>query len=167
MQTTTIEKRRSKYKKKSISKGKKIYRDKNENKDIEETKIDDEKKVILKVPEKVSEDIRKVFQSTIDPYDTPLKWWETEHVKYAINYPLVKYRLEKVMGSHIVRLTDRKYMLLLTAKLYEDHVEQQKIRIQKRKLSPPLIITRLLKLSYKMLSEKMHEPRYTKLKLYV
>ncbi|XP_017759077.1 PREDICTED: uncharacterized protein LOC108549994 [Eufriesea mexicana] len=167
MQTTTIEKKRNKYKKKFNYKEKKIYRYKIESKDKEEIKTDDEKKVIPKIAQKVSEDIRKVFLSTIDPHDTPLKWWKTEHVKYAINYPPVKYRLEKVMESHIVRLTDRKYMLLLMTKLYEDHVEEQNIRIEKRKLSPPLIISRLLKLSYKVLSEKMHEPRYTKLKLYV
>lgn len=32
----------------------------------------------------VSKDEReRMFASTIDPYDRPLKWWEREHVKYA------------------------------------------------------------------------------------
>ena len=71
------------------------------------------------------------------------------------------------MGTHIVRLTDRKYMLLFAAKLLENHLEQQKIRIENRKLLLPSITFCLLKVSYKMLSEKIHYPRYLKLKFFV
>ncbi|KAK1120233.1 hypothetical protein K0M31_012600 [Melipona bicolor] len=118
-------------------------------------------------PKKITKDVQTIFISAIDPYDAPLQWWELEHVKYAINYPPVKFRLEKVMGTHIVRLTDRKYMLLLAAKFLENHLEQQEIRIENRKLPLPSITFCLLKVSYKMLSEKIHYPRYLKLKLFV
>ncbi|XP_043794367.1 uncharacterized protein LOC122715893 [Apis laboriosa] len=165
-----IKKKQNKYnKKKNNHKEKKKYKDKvtkikRENKE-EEDKKDDEKKETQKKLKKPAEDVT-VFTSAIDPYDVPLQWWETEHIRYAINYPPVKFRLEKVMGSHIVRLTDRKYMILLMAKLYEDHVEQQNIRIEKRKLPLPSMMSRLLEISYKTLFEKMQESGYGKLKLY-
>ncbi|XP_015429331.1 PREDICTED: uncharacterized protein LOC107186047 [Dufourea novaeangliae] len=114
-----------------------------------------------------AENIRKMFVSSLDPLDTPLKWWETEYVKYAINYPPVKSRLEHIMGSHIVRLTDRKYMQLLASSIEKYHQEQQKIRIEERKLKPPSVISRLLETSYEVLTDCMKERKYSKLKLYI
>ncbi|KOC71182.1 hypothetical protein WH47_06243 [Habropoda laboriosa] len=168
MGTKTIEKRRTKYKSKNKYNDKKKERsDRTRKNDEEEIEVDDEKKEKLKEPQRVSEDVQKMFISASDPYDTPLKWWEIEPVKYAINYPPVKFRLERIMRTHIVRLTDRKYILTLMAKIKEYNEEQQKIRIEKRKISPPSIISRLLKISAKMLAKKLHDPRQQKLKLYV
>ncbi|XP_012241562.1 uncharacterized protein LOC100740265 [Bombus impatiens] len=167
MQTATVEKRRTRYQKKANHEEKQKYKNKIISKADKKIELDKRKVEAPKKPRKVFEDVEIAFISAIDPYDAPLQWWETEHVRYAINYPPVKSRLEKVMGTHIVRLTDRKYMLLLMSKLLQDHMEQQETRIEKRKLPLPSNISRLLKISYKMLSEKIHDPRYLKLKLYV
>lgn len=166
--TITSDKKRNKHtRSKTNHDKKKKYRTKDTVKTDQEAATNSVKKEAPRKVRKVSEEQRKIFLSAIDPFDAPLKWWEVEHVKYAINYPPVKSRLEKVMGTHIVRLTDRKYMSLLSTKLLEDHVEQQKARIEKRKLSPPPIISRLLEISYKTLKEKMKQPKFTKIKLYV
>ncbi|XP_068974432.1 uncharacterized protein [Bombus flavifrons] len=167
MQTATVEKRQTRYQKKANHEEKKKYKNKIISKADKKIELDTRKVKAPRKPKKVFEDVEIAFISAIDPYDAPLQWWETEHVRYAINYPPVKSRLEKVMGTHIVRLTDRKYMLLLMSKLLQDHMEQQETRIEKRKLPLPSNISRLLKISYKMLSEKMHDPRHLKLKLYV
>jgi IS30 family transposase len=42
------------------------------------------------------------------------------------------------MGSNIVRLTDRKYMLTLIRKIREEHENQQAARIQERKVRNPM-----------------------------
>lgn len=55
----------------------------------------------------------------------------------------------------------------LASNLHIDHVEQQKIRIGKRKLPPPSIINRLLEISYKALSEQIRDNKCNKIKLYV
>ncbi|CAL7945785.1 unnamed protein product [Xylocopa violacea] len=164
MRALTAEKKPSKYRSKNNHDKKRKSKDKDTGKNNEKMENDNRKK---ETPKKVYDNIERVFISTMDRYDSPLMWFETEPVKYAINYPPVKFRLEKVMGSHVVRLTDRKYMLLLMAKLREDHVEQQKIRIDRRKLSPPSIISGLLKISYQTLIEKMKDDRFIKLQLYI
>lgn len=86
MQTLTIKKNKYNEKKKNNHKEKKKYTDKvnkikRENKE-EEDKKDDEKKEAQKKLKKPAEDVT-VFTSAIDPYDAPLQWWETEHIRYA------------------------------------------------------------------------------------
>jgi len=44
------------------------------------------------------------------------------------------------MGTHVVRLTDREYMIKLAAKLQEDHEARQRYRIEMRKLRPGKIV---------------------------
>ncbi|XP_053976494.1 uncharacterized protein LOC128875140 isoform X2 [Hylaeus volcanicus] len=164
MQTSTIQKSRSRGKE---TNGRKKSR---RASSVEEDKHGDVKDEVSKESlksKKKSEDGRKMFVSSLDPYDVPLQWWETDHVKYAITYPPVKSRLEKVMGTPIVRLTDRKYMEQLSSNIIKDHEEQQKIRIEGRKLSPPSIISELMKISYKALSDMIRQKNYTKLKLYI
>ncbi|XP_076652579.1 uncharacterized protein LOC143358925 [Halictus rubicundus] len=117
--------------------------------------------------ERENEKIRKMFVSREDPYETPLQWWETEHVKYAINYPPVKSYLDDVMGSHIVRFTDRKYMQALACNIRRHREEQQNKRIEERKLKPPSIISRLMETSYKALVDVRKQENYNKLKLYL
>ncbi|XP_076297864.1 uncharacterized protein LOC143217451 [Lasioglossum baleicum] len=117
--------------------------------------------------ERENEKIRKMFVSRQDPYETPLKWWETDHVKYAINYPPVKSYLDEVMGSHIVRFTDRKYMQALATNIRKHREKQQNVRIEERKLKPPSIISRLMETSYKALIEVKKQKNYNKLKLYL
>lgn len=85
---------------------------------------------------------------------------------YRLNYPPVKSQLQKVMESPIVRLTDRKYMTQLALNIIKDHEEQQKIRIEKRMLASPLIITELLKISHQVLSNVIQRQGINKLTLY-
>ncbi|XP_076751603.1 uncharacterized protein LOC143423867 [Xylocopa sonorina] len=164
MRALTAEKKPAKHRSKNNHDKKKKSKDKNTGKSNEEMEKSNRKK---ETPKKVYDNIERILISTMDRYDSPLMWFETEPVQYAINYPPVKFRLEKVMGSHVVRLTDRKYMLLLMAKLCEDRVEQQKIRINRRKLSPPSVISGLLKISYQTLVERMKDVRFIKLQLYI
>ncbi|XP_076178437.1 uncharacterized protein LOC143152329 [Ptiloglossa arizonensis] len=125
-----------------------------------------------KIPKKLlkkkikAADGRKIFASSFDLCDVPLNWWEAEHVKYGLNYPPVKSQLQKVMESPIVRLTDRKYMTQLALNIIKDHEEQQKIRIEKRMLASPLIITELLKISHQVLSNVIQRQGINKLTLY-
>lgn len=60
-----------------------------------------------------------------------------------IGYTPVRSRLTSLMDSHIVRLTDRKYMMRLTSKLQEDYETRQKVRIERRKLKPTSILPEL------------------------
>ncbi|XP_076383386.1 uncharacterized protein LOC117228501 isoform X2 [Megalopta genalis] len=113
------------------------------------------------------EAVRKMFVSKRDPFEAPLKWWETEHVKYAINYPPVKLYLDDVMGSHIVRLTDRKYMQAFASSIGKHREKQQSIRMKERMVKPPSIISLLMETSYKTLTEAMRKKNFNKLKLYL
>ncbi|PSN41530.1 hypothetical protein C0J52_17855 [Blattella germanica] len=57
---------------------------------------------------------------------------ERKHVVINFSHPHVRSRLEKLMGSNIVRLTDREYMQKLQERIYEDHLEMQRRRIKER-----------------------------------
>lgn len=63
-------------------KAKKVKHRNKSNANDEEV-ADEAAKVFPKRPKEISEDVRKMFFSTIDPYDRPLKWWDSEHVTYA------------------------------------------------------------------------------------
>ncbi|XP_031786546.1 uncharacterized protein LOC103317755 isoform X1 [Nasonia vitripennis] len=54
-------------------------------------------------------------------------------VDCSFSCPTVRSRLELLMGSNVVRLTDRKYMLRLMSRIRQDHESQQEARIQDRK----------------------------------
>ncbi|XP_076667825.1 uncharacterized protein LOC143368705 [Andrena cerasifolii] len=145
-------------------KAKKI-KHRNKSNGNDEEVADEAPKVVPKQPKEISKNVRKMFFSTIDPYDRPLKWWESEHVRYAINYPPVKRQLEKVMGSHVVRFTDRIYMMQLAGNIARLHMEEQELRIEGRKLTPPSIISRLMEISYRALFEKIQLQQHSKIKL--
>ncbi|XP_011304948.1 uncharacterized protein [Fopius arisanus] len=74
-----------------------------------------------------------IFSSTVDPYDYPLRWWEVKPLKYAFSNPPVRSKLEMLMGSNVVRLTDRRYMLKLMARIRQDYENRQQSRIEERK----------------------------------
>ncbi|KAK0178735.1 hypothetical protein PV327_007598 [Microctonus hyperodae] len=54
-------------------------------------------------------------------------------IDYSFTNPPVRSRLEMLMGSNVVRLTDRKYMLRLVAKIRQDYENHQQKRIEERK----------------------------------
>ncbi|XP_044007223.1 uncharacterized protein LOC122851821 isoform X1 [Aphidius gifuensis] len=85
-----------------------------------------------KLQKKIVEN-QNLFSSSVDPYDRPLKWWEKEFIKYSFSNPPVRSRLEMLMGSNVVRLTDRRYMLRLMEKINQDYEKNQQCRIEERK----------------------------------
>lgn len=60
--------------------------------------------------------------------------------------PRVNAQLERLMGTNVVRLTDRQYMTDLRRRIYEDFNEMLAKRIKKREVSYFLC---LLKKNYK------------------
>ncbi|XP_050307236.1 uncharacterized protein LOC126743981 isoform X1 [Anthonomus grandis grandis] len=61
-----------------------------------------------------------------------VKWWEKESIQYAFNIQQVRNRLEKLMGTNYVSLTDRDYMQRLQERILEDYEEQMVKRIKVR-----------------------------------
>ncbi|KAL6260094.1 hypothetical protein P5V15_007633 [Pogonomyrmex californicus] len=84
-----------------------------------------------------------MFSSIVDLQDAPPAWWESDCVKYAPSYTPVRSRLTLLMGSNVVRLTDRRYMTRLAFRLQKDYEEQQKARIERRKLKISSIVPEL------------------------
>ncbi|XP_035904752.1 eukaryotic translation initiation factor 3 subunit A isoform X5 [Anopheles stephensi] len=64
--------------------------------------------------------------------DTKDCWWERPSVIYAVNLPRVTAQLEKLMGTNVVRLTDRKYMQELQRRIQEDYNVTLEKRISER-----------------------------------
>ena len=62
----------------------------------------------------------------------------TSHPNYVIapsfSHPHTRSRLEKLMGSNIVRLTDRNYMQKLQDRICEERLQRQLRRIQERRV---------------------------------
>lgn len=69
------------------------------------------------------------------------------------------------MGTHVVRLTDRKYMIKLALKQQEDHEARQKDRIQRRRLKIPSDVSKLRELSSKLLLKRIIRRRQCTSKL--
>lgn len=59
-------------------------------------------------------------------------WWEPAYVLYGFSNPAVRYRLESLMGSYVVRATDKSYMLTLARRMREDFQDIVKKRIKDR-----------------------------------
>lgn len=53
----------------------------------------------------------------------------------SFSHPRVRSRLERLMGSSVVRITDRGYMQRLQLRLREDHEENVRKRIHDREVS--------------------------------
>lgn len=82
MQTSLLEKKRTKYKKKVNREQKKKYKSRIIDKD-EKDNLHKEKMEASRQPKKRTKNVQTIFISAIDPYDAPLQWWESEHVRYA------------------------------------------------------------------------------------
>lgn len=54
---------------------------------------------------------------------------------YAFSNPRVRSLLERLMGSNVVRVTDRQYMLGLQIRNREDHEQRVRRRIENRELA--------------------------------
>ncbi|EDV59248.1 intersectin-2 isoform X2 [Drosophila erecta] len=62
------------------------------------------------------------------------KWWEDPDVIVAFNLPRISARLERLMGTNVVKLTDRSYMKELRQRIDEDYRKQLLSRIRAREL---------------------------------
>ncbi|XP_060518085.1 uncharacterized protein LOC132696944 [Cylas formicarius] len=60
------------------------------------------------------------------------QWWQKESIQYAFNIPQVRSRLEKLMGTNYVNLTDRVYMQRLQQRILEDYEDSMDKRIKVR-----------------------------------
>lgn len=73
--------------------------------------------------------------SLTDPDDQAARpWWEPPYVVYAFSDRRVRSLLERLMGTNVVRVTDRNFMLKLQSKRREDHEERLMNRIRQREL---------------------------------
>ncbi|CAG9839146.1 unnamed protein product [Diabrotica balteata] len=59
-------------------------------------------------------------------------WWEKPSIQYAFAHPLIRLRLEKLMGTNICSLTDREYMTRLQIRILEDYADKMDKRIKTR-----------------------------------
>ncbi|XP_011875988.1 PREDICTED: uncharacterized protein LOC105566527 [Vollenhovia emeryi] len=84
-----------------------------------------------------------MLSSATDLYDVSPAWWQTDCVRYGLSYTPVRSRLTSLMGSHVVRLTDRGYMTRLASRLQEDYVARQRTRIERRKLRDTTVLPEL------------------------
>lgn len=55
----------------------------------------------------------------------------------SFSHPHIRSRLERLMGTSVVRMTDRNYMQKLQERILEDHLEKQRLRIKKREVCIP------------------------------
>ncbi|XP_034950708.1 uncharacterized protein [Chelonus insularis] len=79
---------------------------------------------------------REKKMKEVESHGSESDMWSSNHVTLidcSFSSPPVRSRLEMLMGSNIVRLTDRKYMLRLMARLRQDYETRQQCRIEERK----------------------------------
>lgn len=65
--------------------------------------------------------------------------------RYSVNLPRVTAQLEKLMGTNVVRLTDRKYMQELQRRIQEDYNVTLEKRITEREVSEAYGLTESLR----------------------
>lgn len=61
-------------------------------------------------------------------------WCDVFFCIYSFNLPRVNAQLERLMGSNVVHLTDRKYMIELRRRITEDFENMLTKRINQRKV---------------------------------
>lgn len=71
--------------------------------------------------------------------------------RHRLSYTPVRSRLTSLMGSNVVRLTDRAYMRQLASKLQKDYEARQRARIERRKLKATTVVPKLCELLPKSL----------------
>ncbi|KAB0797445.1 hypothetical protein PPYR_08439 [Photinus pyralis] len=83
-------------------------------------------------PEKVDGENGKPKPAGSSTYEPVFRWWQKPSIKYAFSHPYVRSRLEKLMGSNVVNLTDREYMQLLQERILENYANEMNKRIATR-----------------------------------
>ncbi|XP_061706983.1 uncharacterized protein LOC133517647 isoform X1 [Cydia pomonella] len=72
------------------------------------------------------------------------RWWQLKVIQYAFAHPHVRARLEKHMGSNLVRLTDKAYMTELEDRIRAVNEENLNKRISSRVLDEMERLKRLI-----------------------
>ncbi|XP_047506866.1 uncharacterized protein LOC125050851 isoform X1 [Pieris napi] len=72
------------------------------------------------------------------------RWWQAKIIQYAFAHPHVRARLEKHMGSNLVRLTDKNYMNELEERIRAVNEENLNKRISSRVLDEMERLKRLI-----------------------
>ncbi|XP_047987054.1 uncharacterized protein LOC125226918 isoform X1 [Leguminivora glycinivorella] len=72
------------------------------------------------------------------------RWWQLKVIQYAFAHPHVRARLEKHMGSNLVRLTDKAYMTELEDRIRAVNEENLNKRITSRVLDEMERLKRLI-----------------------
>lgn len=72
------------------------------------------------------------------------RWWQAKIIQYAFAHPHVRARLEKHMGSNLVRLTDKTYMTDLEERIRAVNEENLNKRISSRVLDEMERLKRLI-----------------------
>ncbi|CAH2265279.1 uncharacterized protein LOC120637053 isoform X1 [Pararge aegeria] len=72
------------------------------------------------------------------------RWWQAKIIQYAFAHPHVRARLEKHMGSNLVRLTDKTYMTELEERIRAVNEENLNKRISSRVLDEMERLKRLI-----------------------
>ncbi|XP_046961840.1 uncharacterized protein LOC124531349 isoform X1 [Vanessa cardui] len=72
------------------------------------------------------------------------RWWQAKIIQYAFTHPHVRARLEKHMGSNLVRLTDKTYMTELEERIRAVNEENLNKRISSRVLDEMERLKRLI-----------------------
>lgn len=75
----------------------------------------------------------ETLTQTITTFKPIAKWWQKPPIQYAFSHPYVRAKLEKLMGSNLVSLTDRDYMQRLQERILEDYGHCMTKRIDLRK----------------------------------
>lgn len=72
------------------------------------------------------------------------RWWQAKIIQYAFAHPHVRARLEKHMGSNLVKLTDKNYMTELEDRVRAVNEENLNKRISSRVLDEMERLKRLI-----------------------
>ncbi|CAH1645087.1 unnamed protein product [Spodoptera littoralis] len=72
------------------------------------------------------------------------RWWQADIIQYAFSHPHVRARLEKHMGSNLVRLTDKAYMTELEDRIRAVNEENLNKRITSRVMDEMERLKRLI-----------------------
>ncbi|XP_053603339.1 uncharacterized protein LOC128671122 [Plodia interpunctella] len=72
------------------------------------------------------------------------RWWQAKIIQYAFAHPHVRARLEKHMGSNLVSLTDKMYMMDLEERIREVNEENLNKRITARVMDEMERLKRLI-----------------------
>ncbi|CAB3231279.1 unnamed protein product [Arctia plantaginis] len=103
----------------------------------EEKNADGEKEKKVKLPDEGGEDEQgegEAGRKKMKRFQLPNlpRWWQAKIIQYAFAHPHVRARLEKHMGSNLVKLTDKSYMTELEERIRAVNEEGLNKRISAR-----------------------------------